>query len=76
MNRSKKNWNLLADIGGTNARFAIEDFDRGLLKKCIVTRFCNMNLSKVSLMHLFMMSLHLDFGIHILRQHAFLWPAW
>ena len=33
MNRSKKNWNLLADIGGTNARFAIEDFDKRIVEK-------------------------------------------
>ena len=33
MNRSKKNWNLLADIGGTNARFAIEDFDKKIVEK-------------------------------------------
>ena len=33
MNRSKKNWNLLADIGGTNARFAIEDLDEKVFEK-------------------------------------------
>ena len=33
MNRSKKDWNLLADIGGANARFAIEDFDEKVLEK-------------------------------------------
>ena len=33
MNRSKKYWNLLADIGGTNARFAIEDLDKRIVEK-------------------------------------------
>lgn len=31
-----KNWNLVADIGGTNARFAVQDLDSDELNKVIV----------------------------------------